>query len=165
MSSFLEPIVSNPTPIQPAAVEPANEVAQPPTSTKVVVVPPTLTFTPVTPSQTPIPPDPMTASISGNIWNDGNGNGTQQGGENGIAAQLVQLGAGPCNSSGLTSQSSNLGGGYAFNGLTAGTYCVSVQRVAKCGDVTSATTPKEVTLVLKPGEKGIISFGFQKMIC
>jgi len=158
----LEPLVSNPTPLQPAAVEPADKVAEPPTATKVVIVPPILTLTP---TETPIPVDPMTAGISGIVWNDNNGNGTQQGGETGLAAQAVKLGAGPCNSSGLTSQSSNLGGNYSFTGLAAGTYCVSVQRVEKCGNVTSATTPKEVTVVLQPGQKEIVSFGFQKMVC
>ena len=159
------PIVSDTTPVQPAAVEPANEVAQPPTLTKVVVVPPTSTFTPVPPTLTPIPPDPMNAGISGSVWNDSNANGTQQGIEPGLAAQTVQLGFGACSSSGLKSSASNLGGGYSFTGLAAGTYCVSVQRVEKCGDVTSATTPKEVTLVLAAGQSAVVSFGFQKVIC
>jgi len=152
---------STPTRIPPIIVPPANEppavVVQP------VTITPTNTSTPIT--DTPVPPDPQNASISGQVWNDANGNGSFQSGESPLAAQTVKLGIGSCNSSGLDSMDTNFGGGYSFKGLTAGTYCVSVERAEKCGDVSSATTPKQVTVVLTPSQTITVSFGFQKIIC
>lgn len=162
---IVSPLVA-PESAQPPAIQPAEELAPPPTFTPTVKPPPTLTFTPhpPTPTLTPIP-DPMNASITGSVWNDANGNGSKDGGETGLAAQTVKLGTGACSTSGLGSQSTNLGGGYSFTGLAGGTYCVSVEQVESCGDVTAATTPKQVTITLQPGGTIIVSFGFQKVIC
>ena len=161
------PQADSPTPIPPTVAQVTSVVIPTITLTPKKSVPVTLTFTPPptnTPTLTPAP-DPMNASISGFVWNDANRNSTKDGGETGLAAQTVELGAGACGSSGLASIASNLAGGYSFTGLAAGTYCVSVQRPEKCGDVTSATTPKQVTVILGQGEGSSVSFGFQKMIC
>ncbi len=46
--------------------------------------------------------------------------------EPGIAGVTVDLGSGACPSSGLATATSDSAGRYAFSGLTAGTYCVSI---------------------------------------
>jgi hypothetical protein len=97
-------------------------------------------------------PLPMNGSIQGTVWHDlcavagGHGNqplapsvgcvqlpdgnylanGVFESGEPGIAGALVQLGAGPCPSSGLASASTNPDGSYLFSDLAAGPYCLSV---------------------------------------
>ena len=165
-SDTVQPVVTQPAAVAPTSVPPTNPaptqapaIEEPPTPTLLppTQLPPTLTLTPV--------PDSQTASISGKVWNDANGDGTLQNGETPLALQTVQLGIGPCNSSGLASMDTNLAGGYTFNGLAAGTYCVSVERAESCGNVTSATTPKQVTVALSPGQALSVSFGFQKAIC
>ena len=95
---------------------------------------------------------PGSASISGRVWHDlcavagGEGevsitpstgcvrtgddgyraNGLPEDGEPGIGGVLVQLGAGACPASGLATAATDTNGAYAFIGLSAGTYCVSV---------------------------------------
>ena len=160
-SDTIQPAATQPVAVAPTSVTPTNPA---PPQAPVIEEPPTPTPLPPTPTLTPVP-DPQTASISGKVWNDANGDGTLQNGETPLALQAVQLGMGPCNSSGLANMNSNLAGGYTFTGLGAGTYCVSVERAESCGNVTSATTPKRVTIVLSPGQALSVSFGFQKAIC
>lgn len=147
-------------PTQPAAAPPPPPTAPPPappTSAPPTAVPPTPTNTPV--------PDPMNASISGLVWQDANGDGVRQGGEPGIASQIVRLGAGSCASTGLESVAANLGGNYSFGGLAGGTYCVSVSRPVSCATYTSPTTPTSYTVNLGAGAGLVRSFGFQKTLC
>jgi len=112
-----------------------------------------------------VPPDPQNASISGKVWNDANGNGSLQSGETPLALQTVKLGKGACNSSAFDSMNTNIAGGYNFDNLATGTYCVSVERAENSGSISSATTPKQVTVVLSPSQSITVSFGFQKKIC
>jgi len=96
---------------------------------------------------------PATGAISGKVWHDlcappdqyvgtpppppagcistgGGGmmaNGVLESGEPGISNVAVYLGSGSCNSSGLATAYTNSHGNYQFTGLTAGTYCVSVE--------------------------------------
>jgi len=118
-------------------------------------VTPTSVFTPIAPTPTQgIVPEP--ASISGRVWHDlcavagGEGgtaitpsagcvqsadggyqaNGLLETGEPGIGGVLVRLGAGACPASGLADATTDTGGAYAFTGLSAGTYCVSVDALS-----------------------------------
>lgn len=77
----------------------------------------------VAPTPTPTPA-PVLGSIGDRVWNDTNGNGVQDGGENGIANVLVTLK--DCSGNTLQTQSTNGSGLYSFTGLTAGCYTVSV---------------------------------------
>ena len=106
-----------------------------------------------TPSPSPSPSPPAaTAAISGRVWHDlcavtgGEGgtpvalsvgcvqaaggdyqaNGLFEAGEPGIGGVLVELGEGACPSRGVARLATQMNGSYAFAGLRAGTYCVSV---------------------------------------
>ena len=112
------------------------------------------TATPVetpTPSPSPSPPA-ATASISGRVWHDVcavigsegaapltpsagcvqvaggdyQANGLFEAGEPGIGGVMIELGEGACPSRGVARLPTHMNGGYAFAGLRAGTYCVSV---------------------------------------
>jgi hypothetical protein len=66
---------------------------------------------------------------SGCVATDGGGyraNGLLESAELGLGGVLVQLGTGACPASGLASAVTNMNGSYTFTGLSAGTYCVSV---------------------------------------
>jgi hypothetical protein len=102
---------------------------------------------------TPTPgSEPGSASIQGHVWHDlcaiggaeGGGaitpsagcvrtsdggyqaNGLFETDEPGIGGVSVQLGVGTCPASGLAATTTDTSGAYAFTGLAAGTYCVSV---------------------------------------
>ena len=53
-------------------------------------------------------------------------NGALEEGEPGIGGVLVQIGSGACPAVGQAVATTDTGGNYTFSGLTAGTYCVSV---------------------------------------
>ncbi len=107
---------------------------------------------------TPPPtPTPMPASISGIVWNDYcpifnpadpvpsgcidlgggiyGGNGTLDAGEVGFAGVLVDLGAGACPSTGLATTLTAGDGSYSFTGLSAGSYCVSIDPLSATNSV------------------------------
>jgi len=90
---------------------------------------------------------PSPASLGGKVWSDlcsaaagpptpagcvdtGGGvyaaNGVLETGEPSFENVLVELGAGACPSSGLATTMTDSDGLYSFSGLTAGTYCVSI---------------------------------------
>ena len=77
----------------------------------------------VAPTPTPTPA-PQLGSIGDRVWNDTNGNGVQDAGENGIANVLVTLK--DCSGNTVQTQSTNGSGLYSFTGLAAGCYTVSV---------------------------------------
>lgn len=114
---------------------------------------------------TPAPSDPQNASISGTVFKDGNGDGSQNGSDPGYSGVIVNLRSGSCGSTSLTVTSSNSSGGFSFTGLAAGTYCVSVSIPQSCGDYSIATTNPPFTIVLGEGDSSSVSFGFQKKIC
>jgi hypothetical protein len=53
-------------------------------------------------------------------------NGVYESGEPGIGGVVVRLGSGDCPSTGLATTTTGGSGGYSFNSLSAGTYCVSI---------------------------------------
>lgn len=128
-------------------------------------VPPTVPPPPTTVPPTQTPTDPMNASISGTVFKDGNGDGSMNGGDLGYGGVTVRLGSGSCGSTGLDSVGSDSGGGFNFNGLAAGTYCVSVNITSSCGDYSAATTSTDYTINLAAGGSSDVFFGFQKVIC
>ncbi len=64
-------------------------------------------------------------SIGDRIWNDANGNGTDDS-EAGISGVTVNLRSGTCSGSVTATKVTTSTGAYDFTGLTAGTYCVDV---------------------------------------
>lgn len=105
------------------------------------------------------------ASLSGIVWKDANANGSQQGGEDGIPGITVFLGKGSCSSTGFKTTTSGSDGGFGFNNLSSGHYCVSVQVVETCKAYSVATTNTQYTINLNPGDNKISSFGFKKKLC
>lgn len=94
--------------------------------------------TPTSPVVTPIavatsaPGEPTAAGqegmfIGGNVFNDANGNGAADDGEQTIAGVALQLGSGDCPGTpiGQTTSTADTPS-YKFEGLSAGTYCVSI---------------------------------------
>lgn len=97
--------------------------------------------------QTYAVPDPMPSSIAGIVWNDHcsqfggspppgcldtvpyKANGTLDSGETGFSGVLVELGSGACPSTGLATTHTNASGGYTFNDVTPGDYCVSIDQL------------------------------------
>jgi hypothetical protein len=89
-------------------------------------------------------PDPDPGSIAGIVWNDHcsqfggspppgcldtvpyKANGTFDSGETGFSGVLVELGSGACPSTGLATTLTNASGGYSFNDVLPGNYCVSI---------------------------------------
>jgi hypothetical protein len=89
-------------------------------------------------------PDPDPGSIAGIVWDDKcsqyggspppgcldtvpyTANGILDSGETGFEGVLVELGEGSCPSTGYASTNTNASGGYTFNNLPAGDYCVSI---------------------------------------
>jgi hypothetical protein len=103
----------------------------------------------------PPTPTPALGSIQGLVWHDlcappmhstptasppegcvalsGGGygaNGVYESGEPGIGGVIVSLGSGSCPSTGLATTTSGGSGGYSFNGLSTGTYCVSIDALS-----------------------------------
>jgi len=89
-------------------------------------------------------PDPDPSSIAGIVWDDHcsqfggspppgcldtvpyKANGILDAGETGFAGVLVELGEGACPSTGYASTNTNASGGYTFNDVPPGDYCVSI---------------------------------------
>jgi len=105
------------------------------------------------------------ASLSGVVWKDGNGNGSQQGGEEGMSGVTVYLGKGSCSSTGYKTATTGGNGIYSFKNLSAGQYCVSVQIAEECSKYSVATTNTQYSISLSPGDDKNKSFGFQKKFC
>jgi len=135
-------------------------------------LPPTPTFTPtptltLTPTPTPtLTPAPITGSISGTVFKDTNGDGSNSG-DSGYAGAAVTLGVGPCNSSGLANASSNGSGGFSFTGLSAGTYCLTVVPpvVGSCPRWDHASTSTKFTFNLSADQAIFQIIGFDNSSC
>ena len=115
------------------------------------------------PSLTPIPPDPMNASISGKAFKDANNDGVFNGSDVGYGSVTIRLGSGSCNSTNLGSQITSGSGNFSFTGLAAGTYCVSVD-LSSLGTYNIANTPTKYTVVVGAGGSVNKMFGFGKPI-
>jgi hypothetical protein len=92
-------------------------------------------------------PDPDPGSIAGIVWNDHcsqfggspppgcldtvpyKADGVYDSGEAGFSGVLVELGLGSCPSAGYASTNTNASGGYTFNDVPPGDYCVSVDQL------------------------------------
>lgn len=57
-------------------------------------------------------------------------NGLLEAGEPGLAGVVVELGVGACPSTGLATTTTDANGMYAFAGLSAGTYCISINALS-----------------------------------
>jgi hypothetical protein len=84
-------------------------------------------------------------SISGMVWNDANGNGIDDPGEQPIVGATVNL-TGPT----TTTQTTNAAGGYSFTDLTAGRYTVSI--VVPAGWVETFPFTNTYTITLNSGQ-------------
>jgi SdrD B-like domain len=100
----------------------------------------------------------QTATISGQIYNDLNGNGTQDGGEPGLSGQSVDL----LDSSGnvLATTTTDSNGNYAFHELGAGAY--AIQDVTPAGWLQTTPNPS-VTLSATQQVSGISVGVFQRV--
>jgi len=99
--------------------------------------------------------DQPQGTISGIVFNDINGDGVQQTGENGLSGVTITL----YNSGGQVDQAtSQADGSYNFSGVTAGSY--TVQETDLTGDV--STTSNTVPVLVAPGGAGTANFGDQQ---
>lgn len=97
-------------------------------------------------------------------------NGVHDGFEGGFAGVTIHLGSGACPSTGFTTTTTDANGQYAFNGLSAGTYCVSFNALTDGNDSilipggltypTVGETPQvTVTLLISQNMTGV-AFGW-----
>ena len=124
------------------------------------VIQPTATPT-ITPTITPKP----LFSLGGVVFEDQNADGIRNGGEAGMPGYTVTLGSGACSSAGAGTTVTGTDGSYSFSGLTAGTYCVTVD-ISLSGSCAGwhSLTGKQQTVVLNSNNFGI-NFGFFYVIC
>ncbi len=137
-----------------------------PTPTPTPVTTPTPTPAPApTPAPTPVttPTPVQQSSISGVQFNDGNGNGTQDAGENGLSGLLVFLDANGNNSldSGEVTVTTDNSGNYSFNNLNASTY--NVRAVQRTGFTQTTTNPAPINLGSGESRSGINFGNFQNI--
>src|SRR5207248_557922 len=85
------------------------------------------------------------ATISGRVFTDTNGNGTQDTGETGIAGATVQLDLNLDGTADLTT-TTNAAGDFSFTGLSPGTYRVRV--TLQSGQSLTTTLPADITATL-----------------
>jgi hypothetical protein len=92
-------------------------------------------------------PVPEPSSIAGLVWDDHcsqfggspppgcldtvpySANGIYEAGESGFAGVKVELGEGACPSTGYANTNTNANGGYIFNNVPPGDYCVSIDQL------------------------------------
>jgi hypothetical protein len=95
-------------------------------------------------------------------------NGLLEAGEPGLEGVEVLLGSGACPSTGLATTNTDANGMYTFGGLSAGTYCVSIDFLGATNEVIlipgSWTYPNEdgaMTVTIAAGEnKADVNFGW-----
>ena len=100
------------------------------------------------------------------MWKDQNANGVKDKGEEWYGGVTVKLGSGACASSGAGSAVTDGSGGFRFDNLTPGTYCVTVDIAEACGTYSIPKTPTQKTITVPPGagaDAGL--FGFAPYIC
>ncbi len=86
-------------------------------------------------------------AISGNIWNDNSGEGTQEVGENGMGGVTVYLSNGACTIGvDCPTTTTDLNGNYTFGDLADGTYSVVVDNVNSPGTGYTNTLDPEGTI-------------------
>jgi hypothetical protein len=123
-----------------------------------VTLPPSAT--PQPPADTPTPTTAApTFTISGIVFNDGDGDQTRDGGEAGLPNVGVEIRQGNCGGAVLASQltaGGNNSGAYGFGNLPAGAYCVRVYDPPDNG--WTATTLEQVGVSLGPN--GVVNFGY-----
>ena len=130
---------------------------------------PGLCYIPPTPTSTPLPthtPTVALGSISGYVYDDWQPPlDTRTAGEPGIGGATIRLGRGSCPSTGEGTRTSGADGGFIFTGLTAGTYCITVQLPSGCGEwLPTGATSRTVTIAA--GEAGSAgNFGFGVYVC
>ena len=107
-----------------------------------------------------------TGSIGDRIWNDGNGNGTQDAGEAGINGVTVQLLDAASNVIATMTTSGN--GNYTFNNLAGGTYTVRVVAstlpagMAETYDLDGVASADQATVALAAGaNRTDVDFGYR----
>ena len=166
----LEPFTPTPTatPRTPTRTPiPTSTLTSSPTRTNTPTITPSRTPTPsltLTPSDTPTftptatyTPTPEPGTISGMVFDDLNGNGVQNTGENGIYGVAISLfdNTGTTFIAGTTADGD---GNYSFGGLTAGTY----QVVEAVPDGYAGTTPAVVSdVVVTAGNGTVVNFGLE----
>lgn len=99
------------------------------------------------------------------VWKDSNNDGVRQNNEAGYSGVTVLLGLGPCTSSGYRSTVTDSLGGYFFQDLPAGTYCVFPDITPACETYSIASTPSERTVVLAPGQALSFIFWYAPYVC
>jgi uncharacterized protein (DUF2141 family) len=98
---------------------------------------------------------PATASVSGTIFNDANGNGKKDVGEEGLGLWTVyiDLKKDGKDDAGDPSVTTNILGAWSFSGLVAGTYTVRVVPVT--GSVATTPTGGVKTITLTAGQSSV----------
>lgn len=96
------------------------------------------------------------SSISGQVFNDTNGNGAVNAGETGLAGVTVNLDAGANGTVDATAVT-NATGNYAFNGLAPGTY--RVRQVLPAGAAQTSANPADIVAAVSGTNATGIDFG------
>jgi hypothetical protein len=95
-------------------------------------------------------------SISGMKYNDKNGNGVKDAGDNGLAGWTINL-----TGSATASATTDANGNYSFTGLTSGTY--TVREVAQNGWTQTSANPADVNLTAGQNVTGVNFGNFQSV--
>ncbi len=101
-------------------------------------------------------------SISGQVFNDGNGDGKIDGNDLGLGLWTVYIDLKDTGSfvTGDPTSTTNIDGDFSFTGLSAGTYYIRVEPVTG----TAATTPTVLTIKLTAGENSVGNLFGEKAI-
>jgi hypothetical protein len=124
-----------------------------------------------TPSPTLIPTATATTvpgTVDGRVWRDSNADGMFSANEIGYAGVTVFLGAGACNDRAMGTDTTTTlsNGSFSFDNKGPGTYCLFVDITPTCDTYSIATTPKEYTVSLSPGNMSVTKlFGFAPWVC
>ncbi|MBI9044750.1 MAG: hypothetical protein JEZ06_09710 [Anaerolineaceae bacterium] len=145
-----------------------------PTATHTVIPPtPTITITPGRKeiiTRTPTPTEIIeNGAVNVFIWKDNNNDGDLDSGEDGYGGVKVFLGHGACDdrAMGHRMQTTDSNGFAWFNDVPPGTYCAYTDVVQDCrGESYSVpTVGSEFTIVIHPGDRIIINFGYAPLVC
>ncbi len=94
-------------------------------------------------------------TISGNVFNDLNGDGARNAGESGLGGIVISLFDGDTTITTTTTSNGN----YSFSGLTPGDYTISAAPIPGF----MRTTARSVDLTLLPGGSASVNFGYQEV--
>ncbi|MBI5214348.1 MAG: carboxypeptidase regulatory-like domain-containing protein [Ignavibacteriae bacterium] len=98
----------------------------------------------------------LQGSISGTKYNDKNGNGSRDEGDNGLAGWVINL-----TGSATASATTDANGNYSFSNLTSGTY--TVREVAQNGWTQTSTNPADINLTAGQNVSGVNFGNFQSV--